>query len=145
MAKVIESNVESRPFNVSYSSFRIILIGAAIGVLYWLFTLIISRFTDSMKIASDVATIIVAVIGLIIMVSVRTVRPLVIAGAAAISLWGLAQWTKGLVWSEIIAWNIFMYALAYSSFSWISRYSRLVPALIVAMTVIVLVRIATTL
>lgn len=145
MAKIVESNVQSQTFNSAYSVWRIVVTGAVLGVLYWGLTLLVGMFIDSIAIAGNIATILTATIGLIAMVSMRMTRPLIVTLASAVALWGLAQLTDGLVWSEVIAWNILLYAISYTLFSWIARYARVAPVLIVIMTIVALVRIAITL
>lgn len=145
MAKIIESNIESRTVNSYYSIWQIVLIGVVLGFLFWGLTSLIGRFTNSANIPGDVATILVAATGIIIMVRLFMVRPLIITIATAASLWGLAQWSNGLSWWEIIAWDILLYGLSYTLFSWISRYSRIVPVMVVVISIVVILRIATTL
>lgn len=144
MAKIIESNIESNPVSKSYSIWKIATVGVVLGIIYWSLTIFVSRYIES-NIASDVATIITATLGVITMLSLRMARPLLVALAAAMSLWGLGALTSGLVWYEAIAWTLLLYTLAYILFSWIARFARIVPVLIVAITIIVLLRIATTL
>ena len=145
MAKIIESNIESRTINYSYSIWKNALVGVTLGLIFWVFTAFIKRYTNSTTIPGDVATIIVATIGVIVMVFLHMTRPLLVASAAAVSLWGLAQLTNGLIWFEMIAWSVLLYGLAYCLFSWTARYTRIVPVLIVIIAIVIIVRITTTL
>ncbi len=141
MAEIIDRNVESQPVSRSYYIWRIALLGAVLGVLYWFFTEIVLRLISSVGVAGGVASILVATIGIIIMLNLFTARPLLISLACAVSLWGLAQLTAGLLWFEIIAWNVIIYGLAYLLFSWVARYKRVMPALIAVIVIVVIVRI----
>ena len=141
MAKIIESKVDSRTVSQSYSIWRTALLGMVLGVIFWILTAIISRYSNSIQITGDVATILVATIGIIVMVRQRASRPLLVTIAAAVSLWGLALWTEGLVWGETLAWSVLLYALAYILFSWIVRYARIIPVTIIALIIVVFVRI----
>lgn len=141
MAEIIDSNVESQPVSKSYYIWRIALVGAILGLLYWFFTEIVLRFINSIGVAGGVASILVATIGIIIMLNLFTARPLLISLACAVSLWGLAQLTDGLQWFEIIAWNVIIYGLSYLLFSWVARYKRVVPALVAVIVIVVIVRI----
>jgi hypothetical protein len=79
------------------------------------------------------------------MLALRVARPLVVVIATSASLWGLAEWTGGFGWIEIIAWDTLLYAISYMLFSWIARYAKTVPVLIVIITIVVLIKITTTL
>ncbi len=141
MAKIIDSDIESLPVNKLYPVWRIALVGMILGVLYWWLTVLIERYTNSLGIAGDIASILVATIGIIIMLNMHTARPLVVVLASVISLWGLAQLTNGLVWFEIIVWSALLYGLAYTLFSWVIRYKRTVTVLIVAIIIVFIMRI----
>ena len=145
MAKIIDSDIESRTINSSYSTWKNTLVGLTVGVVFWCLTTFIGRFSNSVTIPGDVATILAATVGIILMVFFHMTRPLLVASASAASLWGLAQLTNGLAWFEVIIWTILLYGLAYALFSWVSRYTRIVPVLIVIIAIIVVVRIVATL
>lgn len=142
MAKVVESKVDSRPVNLSNPVWLSLSIGAAIGLLFWLMTLYITRFTDSDTIPGDVATILAATIATVVMVRFRMIRPLLISLAAAVSLWGLAVWTKGLNGFEAVAWSVGLYALAYTLYAWLVRYIKLVPVLVAIIAVVIITRLS---
>lgn len=158
MTKVINSVVESQPLDSSYSFWRNILIGILSGTLYWIFAIAISHYIinrifcnnsfgiltclNSISIAGNIATILTIMTSIFMMVRMRMARPLVVAVAAGAALWGLSGWTIGLSTVEIIFWNIVTYTLAYLLFSWVSRYKKTTPVLIITFVVIVMVRIA---
>ena len=161
MAKVIETDIESRAIGASYSLWQIASVGAALGALYWCLTALIERYIidpifcrsvssaltclNSTSISGDIATILIAAIGITVILRLYMARPLIIAIAVGASLWGLAMWTNGLMWGEAIAWSMLLYGLAYTLFSWIARYTRVIPVLVVMMLIVVAVRFATTL
>lgn len=145
MAKIINSNVESRTINSSYSLWKNTLIGVMCGLVFLGLAALISQNSNSFTIPGDVATILAATVGVIVMIFLRMTRPLLVASASAVSLWGLSQMTNGLSWFEVVIWTVLLYGLAYALFSWVSRYTRMVPVLIVIITIIVIVRITTTL
>ncbi len=109
MAEIINTSLESRVVQQSYSVWRIAIIGAILGVLYWILTSFIGKYTSSMDVAGNIATIIVATVGVIVMLSQRMVRPLLVVTAAAVTLWGLSGWTGDLVWFEAIIWSVILY------------------------------------
>ena len=145
MAKVIGSNVDSDVVDNSFAIWRIALLGATLGVIYWLFTLVLSRYIDSLGVAGDVATILAATIGVIVMLNLRMPRPLLIAVASAVSLWGLARLTNGLSELEIAIWSALLYCLAYTLFYWINRYRKFLPVIVAIVAIIIILRITLTL
>lgn len=73
------------------------------------------------SIALNAATVVVGIVGTIILVRMSTYRPLLIAMAAAISLWGANAWLGAMSWYEMTSWLVVMYAAAYGIFAWILR------------------------
>ena len=158
MAKVINTEIESRAVGTSYSLWQIALVGLVLGVLYWCLAGSIENYIidpifcrsisnamaclNSASISGDIATILVATVGVIVILRLYMARPLVIALAVGVSLWGLSQWTSGLAWGEAIAWSALLYGLAYTLFSWIARYKRFTLVLIAIVLVIFAVRFA---
>lgn len=145
IAKIIDSDIESLPVNKLYPVWRIALVGMILGVLYWCFTALMLRYTDSISVAGNIATILVATLGTIILLNLHMARPLLIVLASAVSLWGLEQLTNGLGWVEIIAWSALLYGLSYTLFSWLTRYKRILPVLIATIVIVAILRITITL
>ena len=158
MAKIINSEVESQVLSSTYYLWRVILIGIFLGLLYWLFTVFIEKYIigaflcnssfsnliclDLVLISGNIASIIIAVISTLVMLKLGLSRPLVVAVAVMIALWGLSSWTIGLSTGEIILGDVVTYFLAYLLFSWIARYMKTVTVLITIFIVIIMVRIA---
>lgn len=161
MAEVIQEERYPQPISMSFSWWQIALTGAAIGALYFLLTYLIGHFiidpiycgsavnasacANSGSISGNIATILVGTVGLGIMVSLRVVRPIVVALATAILLWGLSVWTSGLGWGEVVAWSALLYGLSYLLFAWICRYNETIPVIVVCILVSVVARIVVTL
>ena len=157
MAKVIVDGSQTHEVSQSYVWWQLALIGAALGVVYWVLTYLIGHFmidqlfcgsaanavtcSNSTAISGNIADILVAAIGLVVMVRMKIFRPIIIALAAAILLWGLAGWTEGLWFLEAIGWTILLFALCYLLFSWVGRYARSVPVIIVTLVILVIGRI----
>lgn len=158
MAKVIlpEENVRSE--TISYSIKAMALLGFLLGLLFWLLNLGVAKliidpifcgsktFSDacvnSVSMSSDIATILVAALAVVLMINLKMVRPLIISVSSAAVLWGLAVWTHDLMWLEAIAWSVVLYAIAYILFSWIARYLLIKPVLVAMVAIIILARIA---
>jgi len=145
MAKIIDSEVISQPISKSNSVWHILLIGAILGVLYCGLTVYLSRFIGLVSAAGDIATILVATVGIIVMLNLGMARPLLVAVASAVSLWGLSKLTDGLGWFEVLVWSVLIYCLAYLLFSWLTRYKKIAPVLIVTVIIIIIVRLTITL
>lgn len=157
MAKVIVDETQLQAVSLSYSWWRMALVGAALGIIYWTLAFIVSHFivdplfcrssvnalacSDSVGLSGNIASILVATIGLVVLVGLKVSRPLIVAVAAAIVLWGLAGWTDGLAWGEIAFWSALLFSLSYVLFSWVSRYSRTIPVLISVALVVIVARI----
>jgi len=157
MAKVIVDETQPQVVSMSYSWWRMALIGAALGIIYWALAFIVSHFIvdplccrssvnalaclNSVGLSGNIASILVATIGLGVLVRLRALQPLIVVVAVAIVSWGLASWTEGLAWGEIAFWSALLYSLSYVLFSWISRYSRTVPVLISVALVVIVARI----
>jgi len=160
MVTVITDEIHPAVVNVSYSWWRVALIGAVIGAIYWVLSFLIGHFiidpmfcrssvnaaacSNSVELSGNIAGILVATLGLMILVWLKVLRPLVVAVATAIILWGLAGWTAGLVWVEVALWSVLLYSLSYVLFSWMSRYGRSIPVLVAATVTVVIARIILT-
>lgn len=161
MAKLVDEQIESRAIRAIYPVWKVTLLGVTLGILYWVLTALISRYLievllcgptrdadicdNPIGVAGDIAMVIVAVVGLFVMVRTRLAQPLLVVAASAIALWGLARWTESLFWLEAVAWSTLLYALSYTVFGWISRYRHYTNLLVIAVIIVVLVRLATTL
>lgn len=157
MAKVIVDDSQTREVSQSYIWWHLVLIGAALGVVYCVLTYMVGRFiidplfcgssanaitcSNSTSISGNIADILVSIIGLGVMVRMQVFRPIIIAAATAVLLWGLASWTEGLWFVEAIGWSVLLFALCYMLFSWVGRYARSVPVLIATLLILILGRI----
>lgn len=157
MAKVVKTETKSQTVGASYSFWQMLMIGIIVGVLFWCFTIMIERYVidpvycksqldasvclDAKSISGNVAAIIAGLVGVVAMVRFSMARPLLIVLASIVTLWGLVDWLEGLTWGEAIAWSALLYGLAYVSFSWIARYTRIIPVLVTMVIVIVGVRV----
>jgi len=141
MAKVLDTNVQSQTVSSYFPVLQITIIGMVLGLLFWFFNLIIGRYTNSISVSGDISTILVATVGLVLMVTMRMPRPIIIVLFGSITLWGLAVLTSGLSLVETISWEVALYALVYLLISWLARYSKVLPVLAAAALIVVLARI----
>lgn len=140
MAKIIDTKVDSRKFNKSSYFLKIVFLGIFLGLAFYGLFFIINKYT-SVDIASNVATILIATIGVILMAANRLPRPLLITVSSAVLLWDLAGWLTGLSWLESILYSVLLYVLSYVMFSWFARYSRTVPVLVFTVIAVIIIRI----
>jgi len=157
MAKIIKSDGQSQVSANYYSVWKIVLIGALLGFGFWALTFLIDKFIinptlcrststslnciNSIIVSGNIATVLIAITGTIIMILSRMAQPLIIAITTAATLWGLAQWTSGLSIIEAVIWSIITYVLAYVLYSWITRYDRVFPVLVAILLIVSIVRI----
>ena len=142
MAKLIKDDSEPRIINPAFSLWRIGLVGIILGICYWGLVAFLTIYISSIDSSSGIATIVVATIGVIVMLRLRMAQPMIIAIATSLTLWGLALWTEGLAWGEIIAWSVLLYALAFILYSWIAHFNKVIPVIISMIIIITVIRIS---
>lgn len=136
------------------------LLGALLGLGAWILAGLIRMVifvplfcgdpTNSVCVAATdvsgaIATVVVAIAGVLGLVRISVFRPLLIAVASAICLLGLSSWVAPLLWFEAVAWSVLLYALCYVLFAWLVRPRPFVPAIIIVVIVVLLARIIPTL
>lgn len=163
MAKVVTKKtaaVEARTVRRLWL-IRLLLTGLGVGFLVWLFTLIISQgvispiFCNSPdqfivcanggSIASNIAILLASVLGLLTLARFPVARPLLIVVASAITLWGIGTAVGILHWAEALAWTAGISAISYLAYGWILKMRSGWVAVVVAIAVIVIARLVTTL
>ena len=158
MAKVIVEKEQTVVVQTWQPWVRVIVIGLAVGFVAWVLTSLLARYViepltcrdvanaamclNAVPVAGNVAAIIAALLGTLVLVRMGIARPIVLAVATAALLWDVAAWTAGLHWFETILWTILLYALSYLLFAWIARYARLWVVLVVSLLIVVIIRIA---
>lgn len=139
------------------SLLQVALLGAGLGVLYWLLTLLVRQIvfvplfcgdpTNTMCVgatgsAGVVALLLASIVGLLGLVRLAIYRPLLIALAAAVSLWGLSGWTANMFWLEALASSVVLFALCYVIFTWLVRPRSFALAGVLVVVMVILARIA---
>ena len=158
MAKVIERDIQSQEISDFYPFWKVAIIGVASGLLFWLSTFLLEKFvisplfcntigddtacTSALLISGNIASVIVALSGIVVMIKMKMTQPLIVAVTTAAALWGLAQWTSGLSILEVITWSVLTYLVSYLLFSWIVRYDRIWPVVVIILIIVMAVRIA---
>lgn len=143
-----------RPLTMAY----VALTGLILGFIAWGLTALISNYVidplfcrpDSANfsvcaqggsLASNISAVFVAGFGLLALVRLGVFRPLLVALASAITLWGIGTWTGGMEWYVAVLWSGVLYALAYATYTWLSQIRSFVVALIAIIVVIAAARI----
>ena len=156
MAKVIaDEQIVDRTWSIWG---RTVGIGAGLGLVFWLLTLLLGNYVieplacrdtanavlcaNSVGLSGNIATILTAVLGLFVMVRWGIFRPIILVVATAALLWDLAAMTNGLFWAEALLWSILLYAGSYGLFAWIARYSRLWAVIAISVLIVLIIRIA---
>ena len=156
MARVIvdERTVVVKPW---WARVRIVFTGAVLGLIWWVLATLIRIYiiepmacrdlanavtcVDSFGVAGNIATVIVAVLGAFALIRTLQPRPIIIAVAAAVVLWGLGQYLTGLSWYEAILWSVVLYAATYVLFGLVARIVWFPAAVITAIVTVVAIRI----
>lgn len=136
---------------------KVVLIGAGIGLTFWILTAILARYVveplacremanvafcvNATGIAGNISTILVAIASVFALIRLGIVRPIIITVASAALLWNLGAMLVGLFWLEAILWSVALYAVTYGLFAWITRYSRLWAVITITLLVILIIRI----
>lgn len=140
MAKVISNSTLKQPVVVSHSFAKVISIGVFLGIANYGITLLLNNFF-SLTVAGNVAMILTAIIGIVLMVLLKINQPLIMALSAGFVLWGLPGWSEGLGGVDIVMWGILLFCLAYLLFFWILRYAKLATSIVMIFWVILIVRV----
>ena len=156
MAKVIQSQqqIVVEPW---WAKGRIVYIGLAMGLLWWILTAIIRQYAvepiacrdlstatacvNSIGISGSIAAVLVAVAGTFLLVRYLQPRPIIIAVATMILLWDLGSMVNGLAWWVTLLWALFFYTASYGLFSMIARIQWLAAALTLAALIVVGIRL----
>lgn len=132
---------------------RVVVLGMFVGLLFWGTSLIFHNSllspvlcaeqpkdvcAESLAVSSGIATIIVAIAGLLVLVRIGVFRPLLVIIAVSVTLWGLGVWLQSLAWYEAMSWSMLLYGLQFIAFTWLARFRALAPALI-SITVVALI------
>ncbi|AKM80174.1 TPA: hypothetical protein DDX46_02455 [Candidatus Saccharibacteria bacterium] len=136
------------------------LLGVIIGSVAWLLTLLLNQYVmdavfcgnqsttsiclNSGVISGNIVLVFATIAGVLGLVRLGVYRPLLVAIAAAICLWGVSGWVDGLAWFEGLIWTVVMYAICYMAFAWFARIRMFLAALILVLLVVVFARILPT-
>lgn len=156
MAKVIQTQqqVVAEPWWVKG---KIIYIGLAMGLLWWVLTAILRQYVvepaacrdlstagacvNSIGVSGSIAAVLVAVVGTVLLVRYLQPRPIIISFATMILLWDLGSLVNGLAWWIALLWALFFYTASYALFNMVARIQWLATALALAAVLVVGIRL----
>lgn len=153
-APIVATNIERTDPIVPMSGREILSIasvGALVGaIVYGVFVALVnyvfrpamchSDASASCAQADNYAFIVAAVLGFVIamvlLVRVRTYRPLLVAIGATIATWGLANLLHAhVVWYIALLVGVVVYGLCYSLFAWLARLRSFIFAAILTIVI----------
>ena len=159
MAKIVSQKQAIVPFiDMDQRQFaNVLLVGLGVGVVTWVLQLVLAQYVFGPIMCHDAAQascsavtnyanisagFLAAAAGLVMLVRLRVYRPLLVAIAALIALWGLYTITDGMVWIAAIALFAVLTAATYSLFTWLARIRSFLISLIAIVIALVLIRLA---
>lgn len=136
------------------------LTGAGVGLLVVGLSELIARYfiepvfcrsADSFAICSNggnvafySATVIMAMIAIVVLVRLGVFRPLLIAVGSAAILWGLKSRLEALSFVEYALWLVGLYAVSYTVLFWLLRVRNFAVSFAFVLLVVVLARLTIT-
>lgn len=152
-------NQENQP-KIIYMSARtiisVVIAGLLLGVFAYLLTMLLDKAVltpifcrgedafsvcaNTERISANIATVFAAVAGMFALLQLGVYRPLLIAAAAAVILWGSTAWIS-TNWVEEVLWSVGLYAVVYAALVWLSRIRNFAIALIAIAVIVAAARI----
>lgn len=137
---------------------QVALLGVFLGLIAWGVTALVSNYVidplfcradgghfsvcaQGGLLASNIASLLVGILGVVALLRLGVFRPLLIGLAVAITLWGLGPWMGALPWYEALIWSAILYAVAYVAFAWLARVRAFSIALVATIVLVVAARI----
>lgn len=140
---------------------RVALLGLGLGVVAWILAMVLGNFVikpvlcpttgdasmcgSTDVIAGNIGLVLVSVAGMLGLVRLGVYRPLLIAIAGVLTLWGLGGWLSGIVWYEALGWAALIYMITYVAYAWLVRPRNFIVVIAVLAILVILVRWISTL
>lgn len=139
------------------SVLAVLIVGCVVGVFAWLLYTALDIWLITPVLCKEAtaatcstghvvsyvfALVVVGAAGLVALIRNGAYRPLLIALAAAVSLYGVQAWLQDMAWYEAALWHGLLYAAAYGVFSWLSRVASFGLALVLFVVVVTAARLA---
>ena len=136
---------------------NVLLTGLIVGVVTWVLRVVLEKYVfgpimcneevagscrQAVSYTNVSATILGAAAGLVILVRLRVYRPLLVALAACIALFGLYTVTDTMMWALGLVLFAVLHGITYGLFTWLTRIRLFVICLIAIIVAVVLIRLA---
>lgn len=140
---------------------RPLVIGLGVGLLGYLLTLackylfidnVFCRSADTQSICADgwsiawiSAHVLVGLGSIFVLVRANVFRPLLVAIATFVALWGIGAWVVLLAWPLALFWEAVLFGVAYALFAWLSSLTRFSFSFVLVIAMVILIRLVMTL
>lgn len=91
---------------------------------------------------ATIVTVVIAMIcGVVALAKAGVYRPLLVAIAVPLALWGIFALFNGVAWYWALIVGTLLFALAYSLFSWLARVRSFIISIVLLVLIVLLVRL----
>lgn len=156
--KVVEQQPRAVMLLMSWGELlRVVAVGALVGIVTWasyglLHTYILTpalcnapelaaRCQAEPYFSGGVATVIGAIVGLLMMVWQRVFRPLLVVLLASAGLWNVVLITAGFTWWLAIVVGALLFGITYAMFAWLAQIRNFLVSVIVGIVLVVVMRL----
>lgn len=128
---------------------RVAVLGLLLGAVGYAISLGLSEYVvrpvfcsgangcgDPMNIAGNITLVLLSIAGMTGLIKTGAYRPMLVAVAVAITLWGIGSWIGSLAWYEALGWSALLYAVAYSAYAWLVRPRNFIVVIIILALII---------
>lgn len=150
MAKVVldEQRILVQPW---WAKGKIAYASALMGLAWWIVAAFLTQYVinplacrdlssaetcaNSVSVGGNIALILVAVLGTLILVRLLQPRPIIVAISTTIILWNLAGISEGLAWYWTLLCGVLLFAISYALFALVVRVKSLTASIIIALII----------
>ncbi len=105
----------------------------------------VATCTQSLQVSFHIASVISAIVAVVMLVQASIYRPLLVAAAVTISFWNIYSFLAPAPWPLQLLSLVFLNMLGYFAFAWLLRTYNLIVALVSTVALIVLALLVTSL
>ncbi len=134
---------------------RTMLVGAVVGVASTGIYYLLNNFIFSAALcrpgvqgcsnapiyATVVTVVISAIIGIVALARAGVYRPLLVALAVPLALWGMFALMGGMAWYFGLLFGALLFALAYGLFAWVARLRSFIISIVLLVVLVVVTRL----
>lgn len=134
---------------------RVFAVGAVVGALSTAIFLILNQYVFGAALCrsgvegcanaptySTIITVVIGIIlGVVVLAKVGTYRPLPVAIAVGIAMWGIFGLMSGAAWYWNLLVGAILFGIAYAGFAWIARVRSFIISVIALIAATIIVRL----